>query len=172
MADYRDHHATIFLPPWVAEPVEAVRRAWDPAMAAQIAAHVTLAYPQEVPAMDLLVARLRATGAAVAPFRLRLGALSCFGRPEDGVYIGVEDTAGTYCRVRDDLLHPPFRPVAFPPHVTLVHPRTSSRGREFWERGGYQIRRIEFTVGEIGITAFDGTKWTTLETFPLGQRRS
>src|SRR5207237_5168975 len=40
--------ATIFLPPPVAQPVEAVRQEWDPAMADQIAAHVTVAYPSEV----------------------------------------------------------------------------------------------------------------------------
>jgi hypothetical protein len=38
----QSHHATIFLAPSLAEPIEAIRRAWDPFMAAQIAAHVTL----------------------------------------------------------------------------------------------------------------------------------
>ncbi|HUG38527.1 MAG TPA: hypothetical protein VML54_16330, partial [Candidatus Limnocylindrales bacterium] len=39
----RDHHATIFVAPEAASAIEAARRAWDPGMAAQIAAHVTLA---------------------------------------------------------------------------------------------------------------------------------
>src|SRR5438445_11019611 len=49
MADYRDHHGTIFLPPEVAGSIEAARREWDPDMANRIAAHVTLVYPQEAP---------------------------------------------------------------------------------------------------------------------------
>ena len=60
MTEYRNHHATIFVAPRAAEPIEAVRRAWDPIMATQIAAHVTLAYSQEAPIIDLLVARVRA----------------------------------------------------------------------------------------------------------------
>ena len=40
---------------------------------------------------DLLAARLRAASYHTAPFRLRLGALACFQRPEDGVYIDVQD---------------------------------------------------------------------------------
>jgi 2'-5' RNA ligase len=167
---YRDHHATIFLPPRVAEPVEAVRREWDPLMAEQIPAHVTLAYPQEAPVAPLLVARLRAASATAAPFRLRLGTPSYFDRPEGGVYIGVEDVDCGYRRLRAEVLYPPFRPAVFPPHVTLVHPRTSPRGREFWERGRYQVGAVDFSVEEVGVTAFDGTTWLTLATFALGRR--
>lgn len=171
MTGYRDHHATIFVPPRVAEAVEAVRRAWDPGMAAQIAAHVTLAYPQEAPIVDLLVARVRSASVAIAPFRLRLGAVSYFERPEGVVYIAVEDIDGGYRRVRADVLRPPFQPVAFPPHVTLIHPRTSSRGREFWEQGRRRRRDLEFTVEEVAITAFTGAEWVVLEKFALGQGR-
>ncbi len=169
MTECRDHHATIFVPPQVAEPIEAVRRAWDPIMAAQVAAHVTLAYPQEAPIADLLVARVRAAGIITFPFRLRLGTISYFGHPEGGVYVEVEDIDGGYRRVRADVLRPPFQPVAFPPHVTLIHPRTSSRGREFWEHCQYQQHDFEFTVEEVAITAFDGTRWVVLEKFALGQ---
>lgn len=168
MAGFRDHHATIFLPRAAAEPIEAVRRAWDPAMAAQIAAHVTLAYPQEAPAVDLLVERLRAACAAAAPFRLRLGALGCFDGPEGGVYVGIDDLDGGYAGLRREVLTPPFRPVSFPPHATLVHPRTSSRGREFWEQRPYAEREVVFSVEEIAVTAFDGTQWAVLDVFPLG----
>jgi 2'-5' RNA ligase len=73
--------------------------------------------------------------------------------------------------VREDVLRPPFQAVAFPPHLTLIHPRTSSRGREFWEQGRRRWRDLEFTVEEVAITAFDGTEWTVLEKFALGQGR-
>jgi 2'-5' RNA ligase len=171
MPGYHNHHATIFVPPAVAEPIEAVRRAWDPVMAAQIAAHVTLAYPQEAPLADLLVERVRTASAETAAFRLRLGEPAYFGCPEDGVYVEVEDVDGEHRRMRERVLRPPFRPIGFPPHVTLIHPRTSARGRTFWEQCQYQSRDREFTVAEVAITAFDGTKWIILEQFALGHGR-
>ena len=171
MTTYRKHHATIFVAPEIAGPIEAIRHEWDPAMAAQIAAHVTLTYPREAPTVDLLVARLQAASAATPPFRLRLGGVAFFERPEDGVYIEVEDVDGGYRRLREQVLRPPFQPIAFPPHVTLVHPRTSSRGRDFWNRGRYQRHEQEFTVAEVTITAFDDTRWVVLEQLTLGREK-
>jgi GNAT superfamily N-acetyltransferase len=163
----RDYHATIFVPSEAARPIEAARRAWDPDMAAQIAAHVTVAYPREAPDADLLVERARAAAAAVTPFRLGLGALACFGRPEDGVYVAVEDADGGVGRLRDALLGPPFHRGDLTPHVTLVHPRTSRRGRELWEGRAYEPRPCEFTARELAVTAFDGARWVTVAAFAL-----
>jgi 2'-5' RNA ligase len=168
MNDYCDHHLTIFLPSSVAGPIETIRRAWDPAMAAQIAAHVTLAYPQEAPDPALLLSRLRSAATATSPFRLQFGAMSFFGRPEDGVYIAVEDCDGGFKRLRGLLLGPPFEAVAFQPHVTLVHPRTSSRGRECWDDQSFEPPLGVFTVVDVAMTAFDGTTWATLSTIRLG----
>jgi len=167
MTTYRNHHATIFVAPEIAEPIEAIRQQWDPVMAAQIGAHITLAYPQEAPIVDLLVARLRIESRQTSPFRLRLGALAYFERPEDGVSIEVQDSDGDYRRLRQHLLRPPFQRIVFPLHVTLIHPRTSARGRDFWEHGRYQPHDQEFIVAEVTITAFDGTKWVVLERLAL-----
>ena len=167
MPAHADHHATIFLSPEVAGPIESIRRVWDPAMAAQIAAHVTLAYPREAPTVALLVERARRACASVPPFRLRLGEIGHSGGPEDGVYVGVEDIDGGYRALRDDLLRPPFRPTEFAPHVTLVHPRTSSRGRECWEAIRPRASSVEFTATAVAMMAFDGARWNALETFPL-----
>src|SRR5688572_14224584 len=100
MTDYQDHHATIFVAPGVAEVIEELRRTWDPRMAAQIPAHMTLVYPQEAPLVGLLVERLRDASAHALPFRLRLSGTDCFGRPEDGVYIQVDDIEGGYRKLR------------------------------------------------------------------------
>ena len=161
----------IFVPPDVAAPLEAVRREWDPDMAAQVAAHVTLVYPHEAPDVELLVSRLTGVMLATAPFRLRLGGLACFDRPEGGVYVDVKDLDGGCGRLRDQLLFPPFRPSAFAPHVTLAHPRTARRLRELWESSAYRRSNAEFSVTEIALTAFDGTGWQTLQRFPLTGRR-
>jgi 2'-5' RNA ligase len=171
VSEYREHHATIFVPPEAAGPVEIARRNWDPDMAAQIAAHATLIYPHEAPIVDLLVERVRVASARIRPFRLRLGETACFERPEDGVYLTVEDVDGGYRRLREDVLRPPFQPSTFPPHVTLVHPRTSRRGREFWDSGAFPRQDREFTAREVAITAFDGTRWGVVTTCALGQPR-
>ena len=172
MTEYRDHHATIFVPPEVSGPLESMRREWDPDMAAVIAAHVTLVYPHEAPDFDLLESRLRGRALTTAPFRLRLGGLGCFDRPEGGVYVDVKDIDGAYKRLRDQLLFAPLRPFTFPPHVTIAHPRTSRRLRELWESSSYRRSNAEFTVREIAITAFDGLRWETLQQVPLTGRRA
>ena len=171
MALYRDHHVTIFVSADVADPIEATRRKWDPVMATQIPAHVTLAYPQEVPIVDRLFQRVRAASSRCRPFRLRFGGLACFDRPEGGVYVNVEDLDGGYHKLRDEVLRPPCQRIALPPHVTLVHPRTSSRGREFWDSGSYEQQDQEFTAEEVTITAFDGTKWVVLMTYLLAWKQ-
>ncbi len=169
MADYKHHHATIFVTPSIAGRIEALRREWDPRMAGQIAAHVTLAYPQEAPRLDLLVARVRLSSNRIAPFRLRLGGVTYDGRPEDGIYIVVEDVDGGYRDLRAEILCPPFKPLDFLPHVTLVHPQTSSLGRECWEQLRDRDLDLMFTANEVGITAFDGRQWRILNTFVLRQ---
>jgi len=172
-AGRRDHHATIFVPRAAARDAEAARRRWDPVMADRIAAHVTLVYPEEAPNLDLLVERLREAGQRHGPFRLGLGRLACYGRPEGGVYVEVEDVEGGYQRLRAEVLRPPFRSLAFTPHVTVVHPRTSLRGRECWEEAATRAwERREFTVTELTITAFDGTEWTVVDRFALGSSGS
>jgi hypothetical protein len=161
---HHDHHATIFVPAEVAAPLEVCRRAWDPLMAEQIAAHVTLIYPREISGSGSLIKRLQNICPVTAPFRLRLGRLACFGRPEGGVYVEVADTEGACRQLRAQVLH---SPAEFPLHVTLVHPRTSSRGREFWERAQPRLPESEFLVKEVAVTAFDGAKWETLHRFAL-----
>jgi len=149
----------------------ADRRERDPMMAARIGAHITVVYPEEAPDVDLLVERVRAARPTVPPFRLRLGGTACFERAKSGVYLDVDDLDGGYRKLREDVLRPPFHPVAFPPHVTIVHPRTSPRGRDFWDTGGYRREAQEFTAAEVTITAFDGTAWVALTKFALGEGR-
>ena len=48
-------HAALFLDSGAGERVESLRRRWDPAMASQIASHVTAAYPGDVQLLDELL---------------------------------------------------------------------------------------------------------------------
>ena len=165
----KHHHATVFVPPAMAAPVETLRRAWDPQTAAQIAAHVTVAYPDEAPDVDLLAARLRLASTTIRPFRLRLGGIEHFGRPDGGIYVEVLDVDGGYRRLRAEILSPPFKALDFPPHVTLVHPETSSRGPECWDELRDRDLDLTFPVDEVAITAFDGSRWGVLHRFFLQQ---
>ena len=165
---YRDHHATIFVPANVAGPLEVTRRQWDPEMAVVIAAHVTVVYPDEAPAADVLAQRVQAAAVRISPFRLRLGPRACFGRPEDGIYVDVEDPDDGYGDLREAVLGPARRHAPFSPHVTILHPRTSRRGRELWNSGWTAPPPREFMVRELAITAFDGARWPAVMTFPLG----
>ena len=84
------------------------------------------------------------------------------------MYISVEDIDGGYRTMREAVLRPPFRHIAFPPHVTLVHPGTSLRGRDFWNSSAHQRLDEEFLVQDVAITAFDGAKCAVLTTFGSG----
>jgi 2'-5' RNA ligase len=78
------HHALLFPSgPGLGE-IEALRRAWDPAMAAQIDAHITLVYPDEHPGLAALCGRVASVAASQKPFRLGLGEIRAFPPPDDG----------------------------------------------------------------------------------------
>jgi 8-oxo-dGTP diphosphatase len=162
-------HATAFLDATTAAPVEELRAAWDPAMAAQIAAHVTVLYPDEIAALEDLDRRLARAAAAVPPFRLRLDRIVGDEPAFSWVYIAVDDLDGGWAQLRELVLGPTTS-VALRPHVTLVHPRTTNRGSA--ARNALEGRRFgtSFTVRELSVTAFDGRRWQAIRRVPLGCR--
>jgi len=161
-------HTAIVLAPDDAAPLDALRQAWDPAMAATIGAHVTVTYPGEANEIELLRHRLADLTAGFAPFALRLGNVSVFDRPEDGCAVEVDDLDRAYARLRAAILQPPFAPLTGErPHVTIVHPRTSGLGAIAWEQIEGRRFDSELIVRELAITAFDGTTWRTVDRFAL-----
>lgn len=160
-------HATIFLDPGVSAPIEALRQRWDPAMAGQIAAHATLVYPEEVPDLDALVGRVALAAARTEPFSLRITVPFCLGSPDAGVFVHVEDETGRMQEMRKHITAPPYRAVDFPPHVALVHPRTSVRGVQAWAQLSDRRWDIRSPVTEVAITTFDGEAWEVAGRFPL-----
>jgi len=148
--------------------VEALRRAWDPAMAAQIAAHITVVYPDEHPGLAALRERIASVAAGHAPFRIRLGDVRAFPPPDEGcVYLEVLDLDGGFAALREALTVPPFRPIAFPPHVTIIHPRTSTRAAEFWRTEARERLALETTIDSIAITSSEGADYAVEARFPL-----
>lgn len=169
MGELSRHHATVFVTGDAAAHLEPLRKQWDPEMAAMIDAHVTVAYPEEAPDPAMLRARLAAAAERVPPFPLWLGPVVAHeDKPGRGVYHLVEDPVGVLGWLREFLLAPPFHPLDVVPHATIVHPRTSTSGRKAFKELGGLDPRVEFRVGELHLTAFDGSRWQVAETFELG----
>lgn len=160
-------HVTLFLEPEAAQPVEVLRRRWDPAMASQIAAHVTVAYPDEVGSVEHLVDGLHRAAATVSPFELELGPVMHRSGPHWWVGLEVNDPDGGWRRLRDTIVPPQRQRPDVNPHVTIVHPRHSNLGAQAWpavEHGGFQAA---WTVSDVSITVFDGRRWRASETVRL-----
>jgi len=164
-AGFTSPHATVFVDP-IASDIEARRRRWDPVMAAQIAAHVTVAYPREVADLDDMTERVRAAASSATPFELELGAVVDTGDPDYGVFVEVRDVDGGWARLRDAIAGTE-RDDRRTPHVTLVHPRTSGLGRIAWgELERLDLRR-RVVVRTVAVTGFDGHRWVTTSAHPL-----
>lgn len=170
------HHATLFVGGPVAPLVEERRRRWDPAMAARIAAHVTLVYPWEADDPAAIEGWVRAAVVGQAPFRCRVGPLRRF-ESDEGVGCAhlVEDVECGIAALRDRLPRPAFRPGDVEPHLTIVHPRTSRAGDEAYASlassplglGAEFDPDLGLRFDAVAITAWDGDRWATVASFPL-----
>nr|WP_269091209.1 2'-5' RNA ligase family protein [Actinopolymorpha cephalotaxi] len=169
----------VLLPAPAAKPVEVLRRRWDPLMAARAPAHVTVTYPEETGDDELLLRRAARVAADTPRFRLGLAAVFAEDGGHGGVFLSVEDVDGGWARLRRHLLAPPFRPVGFPPHVTVAHPRTAPdgpaclaalAGRRRGDGLGVGVGVREFDVAEVCHTETTATSFTLLRRFPLGGR--
>jgi len=156
-------HATLFLEGAAGEPIEALRRRWDPALASQIGAHVTLAYPAETGSLGELIERGRQAASDCAPFTVRLG--EAVRRDGAHAWVGVEviDVEGGWARLRRLVVSDSHARSDIAPHVTIVHPRHSNLGVAAWDAVRTAGLEGTFSVEEAAITAFDGRTWRTIE---------
>jgi 2'-5' RNA ligase len=160
------YHATVFLGSSASRALEELRRTWDPGMARQIAAHITLIYPEEIADPAELVERTRRAADRIAPFTIAAGRPFHPGSPADGVFLHVIDPDDGIGRFRAAAI-PQGQAIGFPPHITIVHPRTSRRGQRAWAELAQVRLDASFTIGEVAITAYDGQCWPTLRTIAL-----
>jgi hypothetical protein len=158
----------IFVTGDAAQHLETLRRQWDPDMARQVQAHVTVTYPEEVSEPELLRARLHAAASRIPPFPMRLGPVVAHeGKPSRGVYHLVADPVGMWTWLRDFLLAPPFTAFDVIPHASITHPRTTSSGRQAFKELAGADPSLEFRVGELHLTANDGERWVVTESVAL-----
>jgi hypothetical protein len=114
--------ATLFLPPPANQVVEDIRRRWDPIMAELVTAHVTLVYEVDDPGVFMRL--LMRVAGVTAPLEFELTHAACWGSPDRGIYLAVEDSLGGIGALRRSLLVADPPGVTYTPHVTLVLPRS------------------------------------------------
>ncbi len=159
---------TLFVPAEIAESVDDIRRRWDPIMAARVAPHITVLYAVEN------VAELRQHLGGIAEFlcrfRVRLGPVDHWGRPEDGIFITVEDSDGAIeaLRSRTSHLRGPDD-MSFTPHVTLLHPRTVPP--QDMVAAWTQLRDLdpieEVVISEVSIIGESNAGWVVTDNLRL-----
>lgn len=166
MGDAR-RHLLFLLSGVAADQLESYRRRWDPVMADRVPVHVTLVYPEEVEDEPILLERAIAATARVAPFPVWLGASVAAEDGREGVWFSVEDPSGSWRRLREMILAPPFTPITVAPHATVVHPRTSDLGPQ--AAAGLRSSRIggESLLGELLHTETDPTGMRILHRLTL-----
>ncbi len=156
---------TAFLPAPFGEQVDKIRTRWDPEMARRIAAHVTVIHDLDGDAayrsgLDLAASRPELT--------VRLTHAQCWGSPEAGIYLGVEDTHGDLARIGRELMVTEAPDISYEPHVTLVHPRTTmaTGSQEAW--GHLASWSIDETVAlrDVSVIELQGPKWLVVTRRP------
>lgn len=150
----------------VAEELDRYRTRFDPVMASRSPAHVTLVYPEEYDDEPLLLERI---GNAVVDRKTFPVVVKGFNHnpATGGVWFSVEDPTGGWWHLRSAVLAPPFGSRGARPHLTVVHPRTSSRGGEAVEalEGGHLGGEIQ--LGEVLYAETSSHGLRIVDRFPL-----
>ena len=149
------------------EQLEALRRRWDPVMAARAPAHVTLVYPEEFDDKRVLLARTLDAANVTPAFSVTLRSVGSEREGDGGVWFLVEDSSGLWSSLRAKIVSPSRRMLRAEPHVTIVHPRTSTQGRNALASLAMTNIVDAFTLNEIVYTETSDTGMRVLERFPL-----
>jgi mutator protein MutT len=149
------------------EQLEALRRRWDPVMAARAPAHVTLVYPEEFDDERVLLARTLDAANVTPAFSVTLRRIGSEREGDGGVWFLVEDSSGLWSSLRAKIVSPSRRMLEAEPHVTIVHPRTSTQGRNALASLSMTHIADAFTLNDIVYTETSETGMRVLERFPL-----
>ncbi len=162
-------HLTLSFDAAAVGEVAELRHTYDPAMAATVGPHVTVAYPEEFTDLELLMTRARTIAERTCPFVLiGTGFVTEGDDGEGGVFIDLDDPTGSWTELRRQLLAPPFAPIGVRPHMTIVHPRTSNLGPLAWERLGSQSLSCQIVATELSLTVTSpSSKREALERLPF-----
>ena len=162
-------HLTIAIDESKVEQVAELRRKFDPAMAAGVSPHITVAYPEEFDDRELLIERAREVARSMAPFTMASTEVATDSDDgTKGVFLALSDPTGSWHELRGRLLAPPFAQLDVPPHLTIVHPRTSDRGREAWTELKDHTLSMQVIVSTLSLTTTSEiNERSTTEVVPL-----
>jgi hypothetical protein len=161
----------ITLPESLRAAIDAARMRWNPEVASNNPAHVTVVYHDEAPDAGLLRSRLEQACRTFSSFTLHLGAVKRFAPPDAGAFIEVSDPDGRVRQLRALALAPPFTPRArFGLHLTLLHPAHGMRLPEAWPSLSGLGRAGAFAVERVDVIAGVGAATETLASFALAAR--
>jgi 2'-5' RNA ligase len=165
--------ATVLLPEPAASVVQAIREVHDAEMARRIAPHVTLVH--DAPDDALLAKRLASVATRVTPFLIVLGPPTAWDDdPDNGIHLPVLDPDAGIDRVRRALERAPDRQLenmTFTPHVTLVHPRTttSEQRHAAWDALREQALAVDTAIiDRLQLVGETGDGWDVLAEHVLG----
>jgi 2'-5' RNA ligase len=164
----RRRQASLFIPDPVGAAIDALRRQWDPQMAARIPAHMTLWYAIEAAPLTTLLPELAAIGRAVAPFRLHIGQAAVWETPQQGIYLKVADRDGGFATLRhlNPLRTADHRMMT--PHITLLHPRTNgAQGPTAWQTLQHAQFFVDIWIDTIFLIEEGEQQWETIAIFAL-----
>lgn len=133
-------------------------------MARRIAPHITVVHDFRRSERELATA-----AASLPPLAVRVTGAQCWaGRPEDGIYLGVEDAGGHIAALRGALgvVDPPG--VVYVPHVTLVHPRTAAdSATSAWVSLREWRPDAVVTIEQVALLELIGDVWSVAATASL-----
>jgi 2'-5' RNA ligase len=161
---------TVFLPSPLSERVDEVRTRWDPEMSRRIRPHITVVH--DAAECDDLRARLDVVEATCSSFALRFTDARCWGTPQQGIYLAVEDVQRGIETIRRSLgvTDPPA--MRYRPHVTLTHERTltTKEAHDAWAQvSGWTVDEV-VTINSLAVIELDGSQWREVTTVELTTR--
>jgi 8-oxo-dGTP pyrophosphatase MutT (NUDIX family)/2'-5' RNA ligase len=161
----------MFLPGPVAERVDEIRTRFDPETARHIRPHITVVHDAGEALLGELRSQLELVASACPPLSLRLTTARCWGAPEAGIYLAIEDGQEAIEAIRRALGVIDAPGFAYVPHVTLTHARTvpAPRAREAWDAiRGWTVDE-SVIIDRLAIVELDGFEWRTRATARMGR---
>ena len=166
---YKRMQATLFVSSEAGLLIDEIRAQWDPTMAARIHAHATVM--RRVTDPDTIV-RLLANATTTRTCRLSVGGPRwAEPREESGIYLAVRDPYGDLAALRAAIAPAAAAEAgteAFP-HVTLLHPRTTSpeqRARA-WESLRLSSLSFDVEIAVLSLVAETDDGWNEIASFSL-----
>jgi 2'-5' RNA ligase len=177
MFEYRYGAFYIFPPDGVIEPIDALRRTYDPTSAAYCRAHISLSEPLQGPLTDTQIQELQTALSAMTPFDLHYDPLRSFP-PYPGVVYSIQPE-DKFRQLRS-IVHStslfadaPLKRKDIPPHMTIAEFITVERTEELLDElqgnvpeGTFRCDSIEYAVPN------DDFYFERVLTIPIGSAES